>query len=80
MLLDRIKSIGNDKDTQNKSGGATHHEDVPAAANSGPTGLDRIQEIGKYALASNTNNNLDGLRAQILGEAKLCASKGTPQD
>jgi len=71
MLFDRIKSIGNDKETHSSSGGATRREDVPAAASSGPTGIDRIQEIGKYALDANTNNNLEGLRAQILGKVKL---------
>jgi len=71
MLLDRIKTIGSDKATSDTSKGATHHEDVPAAATTGPTGIDRIQEIGKYALDPKTNNNLEGLRAQILGKAMV---------
>ena len=69
MLLDRIKTLGSDKDdkaTSHSSTEATHHQDALA----GPTGIDRIDEIGKYALDPNTNNNLEGLRAQILGIAK----------
>jgi len=69
MLFDKVKAMGHAKDSPHKGEGASHQdvEDAPAAATSGPTGINRIQEIGKYALDPNTNNNLIGLRAQILG-------------
>lgn len=70
MLLDRIKTLGSDKDDKaasHSSTEVTHHQDALA----GPTGPDRIEEIGEYALHPETNNNLEGLRAQILGETMV---------
>jgi len=66
MLFNKTKS-------HDKDGGTTSHQEVAAgeaAIPGGPTGIDKIEEIGQYAVDPNSNNNLAGLRAQILGELK----------